>query len=306
MYEDEWMDMVNYLYSTADSARVNHILRTMATELRDPSAPISLSVMGGSGTFGTNKMYSNKTEGTFGYDRNSMKDRKRLGYNSPSLKIQAVVGNPVKSRQGVLQMPFAMFTKLILDFQMHTHQDYLKQFLAIFQQYDNDADGVINAAEFKEVYTAFRVVILIEKKIESDKREQERLNGSLVITTANMKNGNGSGSGIDYGITSITHNKTPNRRKSVAAAPQHIHITSNPSLHCQPEIIPTPRMKDTHDYSSDNEELRQLDEKDFKLFLEVLQQVDPQQSDRIIFSRAVICVRKLNLHLMGSSDEGEG
>lgn len=285
--EEDWKDMVNYLYSPQDSHRVNSILRSMAADRRDPHAPTTLSVMGSSGTYGTNKNYSNKSEGTFGYDRNNSKDRKRLGYSSPSLKISATVANPQKNRNDMAQMPFPLFMKLILDFQLHTHQDYLKPFLRIFQKFDQDADGVINAAEFKDVFIGLKCVVLAEQMHETEKREKERVEGTLVITTGTTA-GNGNKA------------KPPN-------GSGHIRISSSETLTVRKDPVVLGDSFDRDDFENVvlrvPEHQRKLDEAEAALFLELLREVDPQQSDRVIFSNAVKCVRRLHLHILQTVPE---
>jgi hypothetical protein len=233
IYEDEWRDMVSYLYNANDASTLCLMLKKQAQLLRDrdneiPTFTATLqSPSGGSGaatsprnmaatggTLGTMPPTSpvvlnkgliphkitgparvstanpnspdssqdglNKTalsasfvlgvpsvarhsgdrygSGQLGFDRNKTKDIKRLGYASSTLKIDVKDPN-TRSRKDMLSLPFPMFVKIIQDFQLRTHQEYLVNCQEIFRQYDTDVDGVLNAAEFREFYRSLRRVV---------------------------------------------------------------------------------------------------------------------------------------------------
>jgi hypothetical protein len=87
----------------------------------------------------------------FGYDKFNNKDIKKLGYSSPTLKINLKDPNS-KLRKDMLKLNFQLFIKTILDFQLKVHLNYINNFYLEFQLIDTDHDGVINANQFKEVF----------------------------------------------------------------------------------------------------------------------------------------------------------
>jgi hypothetical protein len=94
----------------------------------------------------------------YGYDKQNLKDVKRLGYSSATLKID--MKDPLalsnKARKDMLKLPFAVFVKTVLDYQLRTHQEYLSNFLKVFRAVDKDVDGVVNAVDFKECFMQLR------------------------------------------------------------------------------------------------------------------------------------------------------
>lgn len=230
IYEDEWRDMVNYLYNASDSATLCLLLKRQAQMLRDrdneiPSLSATVSfkntnpgALTSSGSFGgpqaaassfmmttsilpqkitgptkSNSMRSMNSSGrgfdddsnmppspmktnsfvlgvpnvakhstdngsgVIGFDRGRVKDVKRLGYASPTLKIN-VKEQPttVRSKRDMLFLPFPMFVKVVQEFQLKSHQEYLAPCLRLFRQLDQDVDGVLNGAEFKDFLHALR------------------------------------------------------------------------------------------------------------------------------------------------------
>jgi hypothetical protein len=187
--EDEWKDMINYLYNSADATTLGVLLKRQALLERDdgPSISAMTSPQGMDDNINNNNLLhtnlpgntlfpqkvtrSNatyvmgtpnpvfhsqdayQTGGQLGYDKNSVKDTKRLGYASPTLKIQIKDPKEQKvSRKDLLKLSFPVFMKIVLDFQLRSHMEYLANFLHLFRQFDRDVDGVLNGGEFKEFF----------------------------------------------------------------------------------------------------------------------------------------------------------
>jgi hypothetical protein len=173
IYEDEWTDMINYMYHESDRAALGLLLKRQAMFHLDHSPAISAStppaqvlntsylgphkITKGNSAFvvgvpshmhHTNELHNS---GVVGYDKSSLKDVKRLGYSSTTLKISVKDPN-VKSKKEMLKLPYLEFIKIVLDFQLRSHQEYLAQCLKLFRQVDADVDGVLNAAEFREFF----------------------------------------------------------------------------------------------------------------------------------------------------------
>jgi hypothetical protein len=207
IYEDEWKDMINYLYNSQDAAALGNILKRQAMLEREQENGIpSISVVSNNvptpttthlltgntlsghkiskpnATYvvGTANMSLHSTlqdagmnlpttpNGTtstiplqLGYDKQNMKDAKRLGYTSNSLQINlkdvnsvaySAANSSAKSKKIVYKLSFRVFLQMVLQYQLTKHQEYLSQFNLLFRQYDLDVDGVLSGAEFKEVF----------------------------------------------------------------------------------------------------------------------------------------------------------
>lgn len=271
--EEEWKDLINYLYNPIDSNTLCLLLRKIAVEGIDNGPAISLIVNNFSASTnnyntsdmasvsgqslspslnhtyitpkGSSKTYTignnntvarNNIDGVatgqigppltqsqkFGYSKGNVKDLKRLGYSSPTLKIN--VKEPVlKTKKGeILKLPYTLFMKTVLDFQLRSHQEYLRNFVNIFRQIDLDVDGVLNASQFRECYQKLR-----------------RLNQQ---------------EGSD------------------------------------------------NTYRDENEE----EEEELRVFLNLIKQVDPLESDRIVFSSAVTCLNELQRNRNNNSNNSIG
>jgi Ca2+-binding EF-hand superfamily protein len=61
-----------------------------------------------------------------------------------------------RERQGmpqkiIAEIPFSVFQKLLLDFQLRTHESYLSKFIQLFKAIDTDTDGIINESQYREL-----------------------------------------------------------------------------------------------------------------------------------------------------------
>lgn len=220
--EDEWRDMVGYLYNDVDANALCMLLRKQAVMERDlsegPAVTISTPIKNGAATIpggpssssprsaGTaspyfhlpasqinqNKIKSTNAQynigspmvmhhsadalkaGTIGYDRTKMRDVRRLGYSSRTLTITVQDPNRVKEKDK-LRLPFPTFLKMVLDFQMQSHLEYLSNFNKIFRHVDRNGDGVLSAKEFHTFYMILRRVtedssvlaVLLQKPLSS-------------------------------------------------------------------------------------------------------------------------------------------
>ena len=54
-------------------------------------------------------------------------------------------------------LPFVEFQKIVLDFQLATHEKYIKKFVTLFKRLDTDTNGILNEDEFKELLAMMRV-----------------------------------------------------------------------------------------------------------------------------------------------------
>jgi len=168
VYEDEWMDMVNYLYNPSDASTVCVLLKNIAVAERAKigyfespggvnKAPLSANSNKIVSKTNTNYVLESNVQGnvSIGYDKRNKQDVKRLGYASPTLQI-TVKDNINEKRKDMYKVPFSVFLRTILDFQLQSHLQYLNNFVRVFREMDIDVDGVINAAEFQQCFLLIR------------------------------------------------------------------------------------------------------------------------------------------------------
>lgn len=174
IYEDEWTDMINYMYHESDRATLGLLLKRQAMHYQDDSPAISANAHPSTQVLNTSYLGPHKitkgnsafvvgvpshmhhtnelhNTGVIGYDKTSARDVKRLGYSSTTLKI-SVKDPSIKPRKEMMKLPYPEFIKIVLDFQLRSHQEYLAQCLRLFRKVDADVDGVLNAAEFREFF----------------------------------------------------------------------------------------------------------------------------------------------------------
>ncbi len=182
IYEDEWNDMIHYLYNTSDATTIGVLLKRQALLERDDSPAITAMTSSDNIITGTAHLLPGNTviphkvtkpnatyvvgtpnvtyhsgdtfqSGQLGYDKTNTRDIKRLGYSSPSLKIAIKDPKEIKiNKKDLLKLSFPIFIKIILDYQLRSHCEYLNNFLHLFKQFDADVDGVLNGAEFKQFF----------------------------------------------------------------------------------------------------------------------------------------------------------
>lgn len=179
--EDEWRDMIGYLYNVQDAAALGKILRQQALlELQQESGPgisaVSSSVpppththvlsAQASGSQKVTRGNASYVVGTaseasaMGYDKQNARDQRRLGYASQSLQISLNnshnntlnTHSSSSKKQPPLKLSFRVFLQLVLQYQLSKHQEYLARFGLLFRQFDTDVDGVLSGAEFKALF----------------------------------------------------------------------------------------------------------------------------------------------------------
>ena len=176
IYEEEWMEITNYLYNSNDCSTINLLLKNLSIKEREKNGffdtssgmkkePISIH-SNNNKIQKTNTAYiietNNNTTSSSNstYNKNNIKDIKKLGYSSNTLQIKL---NPTttdnnNNRKNQLKLPFQLFLRTILDFQLQSHLNYLFSFIKIFRQYDTDVDGIITAKDFQDCFIMIRRV----------------------------------------------------------------------------------------------------------------------------------------------------
>lgn len=172
--EEEWTEIVKYLYNTSDSAAICLILKRMAREfmIEQGLIPVdddqSTSPGKGGSSVASDKRSSSvnrRMVGSRGYSSalsTSSMNGSKLGYNSPSLRTRSASsgrgtkGDPKAQTKASLRLPFPHFIKCVLDFQLKSHTEYLNNFRRAFQRMDGDGDGILTSEEFQKCFMSLR------------------------------------------------------------------------------------------------------------------------------------------------------
>lgn len=251
--EEEWKDIIKYLYNENDSSTLLVLLRNLAVEERNkeiqneehenikthgrewkiPRSVTPLSSVNskyakirkggtnyvlGSTPVKHTKSKNNESGEIVGYDKNDPTDVKRLGYSSNTLQIRWKESKKDENnvqQKDPLKIPYIEFIRAVLDYHLSKHELFLKDFLKVFRKVDTDVDGVLNAKEFHELF------ILL-------KRHTQHMHQF--------------GNDVNFNFNQVDHSRE----------------------------------------SSD----------EVKQFLLMLKEVDPLETDRVIYSSAVLCYKK--------------
>lgn len=318
--EDEWHDMVHYLYNPTDSNLLDELLRTAAREEmiangiqvpdvesgkmekknnnstnsasnsgksnNDPSSSPRPTITSSGPSTPSGRRTGNSNGGSvFNFStvntlnstgpagsssklqiqtskqalNNHTEMSRKLGYNSPSLnkglKNPTVVPN-AKHPKMQYRISYQFFVKVVQDFQLKCHVQYLNSFRTSFKNCDTDADGILSANEFHDCFTALR--------------RSARLS---VVSPTMQRGGGGSnrgGSPSNASLTSAFQNTNRGGGRGGGGGESSTPVNWSSQL-----IIGGP------EYDDDNEEEK---------FAGLLQLVDPFQTNRITFSTAASCL----------------
>ena len=89
-------------------------------------------------------------------------ENKKLGIERkvpPSMRKESIARNKQEQYLAVkdnFDLPFDVFMKCVLDFQLNAHENYLAGFKHIFRHYDDDGDGVLTSEQFRQCYIRLR------------------------------------------------------------------------------------------------------------------------------------------------------
>jgi hypothetical protein len=170
--EEEWSDIINYLYNSQDSRVLNSLLRSMAEGATDADTQ-SLAPSETNATGENAGMVSNAP---------SASQRARSGVASPSareirdveMKKFGYVRTPLQSKKKFkqkLMLFYQDFVKCILDFQLRNHETFLARFIGNFRQVDTNLDGTINQAEFQKLFFSIRFEGKVNGQLSSEELE---------------------------------------------------------------------------------------------------------------------------------------
>ena len=83
--------------------------------------------------------------------------------------------------QKVLKIKYTLFEKIILDFQLKSHHNFLKKFINLFREYDNTNLGYINEDQFEDMLDK----IDSEKTLDRSKllKQLDPYNNSVITFT---------------------------------------------------------------------------------------------------------------------------
>ena len=105
--EEEWSDIVKYMYNTEDAGALTMMLKEVIRQRLEPQVTANIA-----------------------------QKSTRSKMNSESQKVENAL------RQG--RILFTDFQKILLDFQLHGHDRFLSRFREIFSAIDDNGDGIVD------------------------------------------------------------------------------------------------------------------------------------------------------------------
>lgn len=205
--EKEYVDIVNYLYNAKDATTLRLLLHSDANFLKEEkflsgdkdldeglggeegkvSSPSQFTVSG-SKKIGA----SSNTTTTPTASRRVSYENKKLGIERkipPSMRRESIARakqQQYEAEKDNFDLPFEVFMKCVLDFQMSCHEKYLAGFKHIFKHYDEDGDGVLSSEQFRKCYIRLRT--------------HGTLAGVTKVSFADEEEGEGSGASTGHSV----------------------------------------------------------------------------------------------------------
>lgn len=281
----EWTDIVNYLYNGSDSTVLCSLLQKEA-ERRYSEPQIQY----------VNKLdnSSNSPKGNNNIEKKVVKQvtqppRNRVVSGARSSSSSNSGNKPIRRPDQLL--PLDLFRKVVLDFQLKSHIDYLRDVQVTFSQIDVDRDGVVNPSEFLEFFKTLRAKLLLNenearaarlaykkavahssstspaKKVNRFLKDTEKQKLGIVVPQKPFLSGGGTSKG----------NHINDLQNSASVMPPGV-----PKANRRHQAKPDPVIYIAYEYNEFEEEL----------YTSLLEAVDPFHTDLIPFSVAVFGLGK--------------
>lgn len=140
--EEDWRSVVQYMYNTSDAAQIKSIIHQFLYTQSLPQL----------------RRQASQPE----------KRQQRRGTTAPS-------GTPLVR----VQLLYSDFVRLLLDFQLSGHEQFLEPYVAIFCRHDGDRNGIVNGAEFAAIVRELDPT-KSEEEVESMVTQIDPLNSELI------------------------------------------------------------------------------------------------------------------------------
>jgi len=114
--EAEWVDIIKYMYNHEDGLTLMVLVKDAIRELPVPPVRVKL--------------------------KNNIPTRRRGSIMAMAAEAQSV------ARSG--RIPYRIFLKILLDFQLKGHEKFLSRFRRLFRDVDADRNGILNEDEFRQ------------------------------------------------------------------------------------------------------------------------------------------------------------
>ena len=285
----EWTDIVNYLYNGSDSAVLCSLLQDeIDRRSREPQIKYSNKVETPGSVNNRSNDAGSSTVGKKMVKQVTQPPRNRVKPGTASNSS----GSKVVQRRPDQLLPLGVFKKVVLDFQLKSHIDYLRDVQVTFSQVDMDHDGMVDPSEFLKFFKTLREKLLLNenearaarlayrkavndhsplpspsKKLNLSLKDSEKQKMGIIVPQKPFNTGGGTSRGNHINDTQTSASAMP------PGVPKALRRTVKQ---------PTPIIYITYEYNEYEEEL----------YTNLLQTADPFQTELIPFSAAVFAMGK--------------
>ena len=157
LYEDEWKEIIQYIYNEEDAQIIENKILIFIKEQNDKIFSIIenaedinnerfVTYQNNNTNFNTNKDITNRENFA-----------KKLKINLVNIfltdkkKVTREVLNNISRLKEEANIPYFDFIQLVCENQIENREKYLKKFVQIFKKFDTDEDGILNEEQFIEM-----------------------------------------------------------------------------------------------------------------------------------------------------------
>lgn len=163
--EDEWTDMMHYLYNENDSMAVCLVLRKLAKDEMafeeskrhsDQKSPLDQLFKASDNASQSSLSTTSRAKISNNYYSATSSSLNKGKYGTANTSTPSKMSTKSgKDSSSSCRLSTSRFLKAVLDFQLKSHEEYLKVFREAFRKVDDSTDGILSVEDF---YSCFQLV----------------------------------------------------------------------------------------------------------------------------------------------------
>jgi len=121
-----------------------------------------------------------------------IKDKQQISLNTDCRKLTRLEQKALKENKE-MKIQYNEFLKILLDFQLKSHEKYLRKFIKFFQAIDNDMNGILNEEEFRQLLNNMKisdsVTTNLLQKVDPYNNQEITFSECIAILSAEVEKG---------------------------------------------------------------------------------------------------------------------